>query len=170
METKFAEFMSNENERLERDLAQAEEKNAAELAERARQRRAEWHSICNSRAQQLDLRKARKEAALAADQEFMAAWQVRLLPVAYVRTVAQQAAARDIVDCCRLRRMQMGTACEDAALKGMPHLPGRSTAVSPLVIHARNQHTVHRAAEAAGADEGAGARGGRARGGGTRAQ
>ena len=77
METKFKEFMSNENERLARDVKQAEEKNAADLAERARRRQAEWDAICRSRSQQLALRKAAREEQARADTDFMAAWQVR---------------------------------------------------------------------------------------------
>ena len=42
METSFAEAMSTENMRLERDLKLAEDRNAADLAEREQ----EWDSIC----------------------------------------------------------------------------------------------------------------------------
>jgi hypothetical protein len=76
METKFAEFMSNENERLERDVQQAAEKSAADLAERAQHRADEWAAITRSRTQQLDLRAAHAAQERLADQRFVRAWKV----------------------------------------------------------------------------------------------
>lgn len=76
METKFAEFMSNENERLERDVKQASEKAAADLAEREERRADEWAAICRSRTQQLDLRREHRERDQRADARFAAAWKV----------------------------------------------------------------------------------------------
>ena len=75
MEAKFKEFMGNEAERLDRDVQHADEKSAAEAESRAARRRAEWRAICQSRDQQLNARKAQKQATLNADKAFAAAWK-----------------------------------------------------------------------------------------------
>lgn len=77
MESKFREFMSNEAERLDRDVKHAEEKSAADAEARAARRRELWRAICNSRSQQLANRKAQRHAALEADKAFAAAWKAR---------------------------------------------------------------------------------------------
>jgi hypothetical protein len=77
MESKFAEYMSNEKDRLDRDVQQADEKSAVEASERDRHRQEEWTAICRSRTQQLELRKAGKEQAMQEERAFIKAWQVR---------------------------------------------------------------------------------------------
>lgn len=76
METKFKAFISNEEARLERDVQDAQSRSDADAAARAAQRKAEWDAICRSRAQQLALRAAKKDAAAREDLEFVRAWQV----------------------------------------------------------------------------------------------
>jgi len=76
METKFKEFMSNENERLERDVKAADDRSAAVSAERAALRRAEWQAICESRQQQLGARADRKRQEALDGQAFAEAWKV----------------------------------------------------------------------------------------------
>lgn len=77
MESKFKEFMSNENERLDRDVKAADDRSAAVAAERAAQRRAEWEAICASREQQLGARADDKRQQMLEEQAFAAAWKVR---------------------------------------------------------------------------------------------
>lgn len=76
METKFKEFMSNENERLERDVKAADARSAAVAAERAAKRHDQWEAICASRQQQLDARADHKQQQVLEEQAFAAAWKV----------------------------------------------------------------------------------------------
>jgi hypothetical protein len=77
MESKFKEFMSNESERLDRDVKAAEDKSAAKAAHRAELRRQEWTAICASRTAQVQSKAVAKAAALEQEKEFAAAWKVR---------------------------------------------------------------------------------------------
>ena len=79
METKFAETMSNEASRLDRDVKAADDKSLAVQEERKRLRAEEWAAICRSREQQLKLKKERAMRTKASEQQFVAAWKVRAL-------------------------------------------------------------------------------------------
>lgn len=92
MESKFKEFMSNENERLDRDVKAADDRSAAVAAERAAQRRAEWEAICASREQQLGARADDKRQQMLEEQAFAAAWKVR--PMLAVRTWRDRSRSR----------------------------------------------------------------------------
>jgi hypothetical protein len=76
METKFKALTANEDDRVQRNVRQAEERREADAAKQQLQRAEEWAAICRSRDQQLALKAARKEQALCEDKDFTKAWKV----------------------------------------------------------------------------------------------
>jgi hypothetical protein len=78
METKFKELAADEDERVKRNVQQAQEKQEMDAAEQQVQRAEEWAATCRSRDQQLAFKASCKKQALCEENDFVKAWQVWL--------------------------------------------------------------------------------------------